>query len=166
MKIGMRILGIDPGLVHTGWGVIETTSSANQFLAAGVIKPKPSAPISDRLAQIHNELMAVLFEYQPDSAAIEDTFVNKNPASALKLGMARGVAFSCPGIHKIACVQYSPNQIKKSVVGAGHATKDQINHMVQIILGVRQSLNEHSADALAVAITHQHHISSHKILNS
>jgi crossover junction endodeoxyribonuclease RuvC len=162
----IRILGIDPGLVNTGWGIISCTQISAKLVDCDVIQTKSTDPMTERLAKIHQELMVVLDKYQPKAAAIEDTFVNKNPASALKLGMARGVAYACPGLFGIECAEYAPNQIKKSVVGAGHAAKEQIQHMVQIILGPHQPLNEHSADALAVAITHQHHISLDKMIYS
>ncbi|MAP24690.1 MAG: crossover junction endodeoxyribonuclease RuvC [Rickettsiales bacterium] len=162
----IRILGIDPGLVNTGWGIISCAHTSAKLVDCGVIQTKSTNPMTERLAKIHRELGAILEKYEPKAAAIEDTFVNKNPASALKLGMARGVAFACPGLFNIPCFEYAPNQIKKSVVGAGHAAKEQIQHMVQVILGTHQPLNEHSADALAVAITHQHHISLEKMIHS
>lgn len=153
----MKILGIDPGLQKCGWGVIHTQGSSLSFIASGLIKPQPSLDLSDRLAFLHNELSHVLKRYIPDSAAVEETFVNKNPASALKLGQARGVALSVPALYGLDVGEYAANKIKKSIVGNGHADKAQMGMMVRRLLPSCGQVSEDEADALAVAITHAHY---------
>ena len=153
----MRILGIDPGLGHTGWGVIEYTQNTPRHLANGTIKTNPKMPLSDRLAKILKDLEQVITLWDPQEAAIEETFVNSNPASALKLGQARGVALSVPALMGISVAEYAPNKIKKAVVGAGHAGKEQIQMMIGILMPGVQLSSADAADALAVAVCHAHH---------
>lgn len=153
----MKILGIDPGLQKCGWGIINTQGSSLSFIASGLIKPQPSLALSDRLAFLHNELAAVLKRYLPDSAAVEETFVNKNPASALKLGQARGVVLTVPALYGLCVSEYAANKIKKSIVGNGHADKAQMGMMVRRLLPSCGQVSEDEADALAVAITHAHY---------
>ena len=157
----MKILGIDPGLQRTGWGIIESQGHKLSFCAAGLISPPTKDPLPNRLALLHEELSKVIKLWNPDTAAVEETFVNKNPASTLKLGQARGVVLAVPALHGIPTAEYSANQVKKSVVGAGHATKDQIGMMVSNLLPKikesRGALNADEADALAIAITHAHY---------
>lgn len=152
-----RILGIDPGLQKCGWGVIESEGNRLRFIASGLIKTAASDPLGARLAHIHQQLHKAVETFSPDTAAIEETFVNKNPASALKLGQARGVAMAVPALHGLHVAEYSPNKIKKSVVGAGHADKNQIGAMIQILLPTCGQITADEADALAVAITHAHY---------
>lgn len=156
----MRILGIDPGLERTGWGVIETEGSRLSFLAAGVILSKASEPMAMRLNRIDSELSAIVEKWKPDSAAIEETFVNKNAASSLKLGQARGVAIVAPARAGLEVAEYGANKVKKSVVGVGHAGKDQVGMMIKVLLPTAGQLAADAADALAVAICHAHHAQS------
>ncbi|MBE6446983.1 MAG: crossover junction endodeoxyribonuclease RuvC [Alphaproteobacteria bacterium] len=151
----MRILGIDPGLHITGWGVINYDGYHLKYVAHGTIVTKPGDTISWRLNEIYKELSNVVEDYRPNEVAIEEVFVNNNPHSSLKLGMARGAAICCVGVLGLDVSEYTPNKIKKSVVGAGHATKDQISTMVQILLNCG-SVKLDAADALAVAICHAH----------
>jgi crossover junction endodeoxyribonuclease RuvC len=154
----MRIIGLDPGLQHTGWGIIDQDGSRLSFVAAGRISSVASQPLAERLVDIHTGLIAVLDAHQPDTAAVEETFVNKNPSSTLKLGLARGVALLTPALHKLKVYEYPANLIKKSVVGAGHAGKEQVQMMVRVILPASQADSPDAADALAVAICHAHHM--------
>ena len=153
----MRILGIDPGLERTGWGIIESEGSRLSFLAAGAILSKSSESMAVRLSRIDRELSQIVEQWKPDSAAIEETFVNKNAASSLKLGQARGVAIVAPARAGLDVAEYSANTIKKSVVGVGHAGKDQIGMMIKVLLPTAGQLTADAADALAVAICHAHH---------
>jgi len=154
----MRIIGLDPGLQHTGWGIIDQDGSRLSFVAAGRISSVASQPLAERLVEIHTGLVAVLDAHQPDTAAVEETFVNKNPTSTLKLGVARGVALLTPALHKLKVYEYPANLIKKSVVGAGHAGKEQVQMMVRVLLPASQVESPDAADALAVAICHAHHM--------
>jgi len=154
----MRIIGLDPGLQHTGWGIIDQDGSRLSFVAAGRISSVASQPLAERLVDIHTGLVAVLDAHQPDTAAVEETFVNKNPTSTLKLGLARGVALLTPALHKLKVYEYPANLIKKSVVGAGHAGKEQVQMMVRVLLPASQAESPDAADALAVAICHAHHM--------
>jgi crossover junction endodeoxyribonuclease RuvC len=153
----MRLLGLDPGLRHTGWGVIESDGVRLRYVADGAVDSDGGLPIAERLVQLHDGLAAVLAELRPQEAAVEETFVNKNPASTLKLGLARGVALLVPALAGIKVVEYPPNLIKKSVVGAGHAGKEQVQAMVRHLLPGCLSSSADAADALAVAICHAHH---------
>jgi len=158
----MLILGIDPGLQKTGWGIIYSAGHMLQFKACGLIKTNPGDDLALRLAVLHAGLKAVIDLHRPDTAAVEETFVNKNPASALKLGQARGVVLAVPALCGLDVAEYSANKIKKCVVGAGHASKDQIALMVRTLLpGLRKEnggqIGADEADALAVAITHAHY---------
>ena len=153
----MKILGIDPGLQKTGWGIIESSGNSLAYVASGLVKPKPKAEMSIRLATLYHELISIIDEQAPQEAAIEETFVNKNPASALKLGQARGVLLMVPAIKGISVAEYSANKIKKSIVGSGHAAKQQVSMMIKTLLPTCGTLSEDEADALAVAITHAHY---------
>jgi crossover junction endodeoxyribonuclease RuvC len=154
----MRIIGLDPGLQHTGWGVIDQDGSRLSYVAAGRISSVTSQPLAERLAEIHAGLNLIIERHQPDAAAVEETFVNKNPTSTLKLGLARGVALLTPALHKLQVYEYPANLIKKSVVGAGHAGKEQVQVMVRVLLPASQAGSPDAADALAVAICHAHHM--------
>ena len=162
----MRLLGLDPGLRHTGWGVIEVSGSSLRHLANGAIASDASCDLSDRLVQLYEGIEKVIGEWQPDEAAVEETFVNKNPVSTLKLGQARGISLLVPALHRITVAEYAPNKIKKSVVGAGHAGKDQIHAMVSMLLPGCKIANEHAADALAVAICHAHYAGTNRSLKN
>ncbi|MBT4220161.1 MAG: crossover junction endodeoxyribonuclease RuvC [Rhodospirillaceae bacterium] len=152
----MRLLGLDPGLRQTGWGVIDSDANRLSHVANGVVKSSASKPLSERLVELHNGLAAIIAEYAPDEAAVEEPFVNKNPASTLKLGQARGVCMLAPGLAGLPVAEYTPNLIKKSVVGAGHAAKQQVETMVGVLLPGIEIAGPDAADALAVAICHAH----------
>ncbi len=160
----MRLLGLDPGLRHTGWGVIEAEGNTLRHLANGSIASDGSLGLPERLVQLYEGLEVVISEWQPDEAAVEETFVNKNPVSTLKLGQARGMSLLVPALHNLPVEEYAPNKIKKAVVGAGHAGKHQIHAMVSMLLPTCKITNEHAADALAVAICHAHYASTNRKL--
>ncbi|WP_025899235.1 crossover junction endodeoxyribonuclease RuvC [Sneathiella glossodoripedis] len=160
----MRLLGLDPGLRNTGWGIIEAEGNSLRHLANGAITSDASLDLSKRLVQLYEGLEKVIGDWQPDEAAVEETFVNKNPVSTLKLGQARGVSLLVPALHNLPVTEYAPNKIKKSVVGAGHAGKEQIHVMVGMLLPKCKISNEHAADALAVAICHAHYAGSNRAL--
>lgn len=160
----MIILGIDPALGKAGWGVIEKHGSALHFLGCGLIKTNPKHDLANRLAFLHRNIVDVIKEWQPDEAAVEETFVNRNPADALKLGQARGVLLAVPALHGIPTAEYSANKVKKSVVGTGHASKDQVGMMVKTLLPTCGKPSADEADALAVAITHAHYGAMNKQL--
>ena len=153
----VRIIGIDPGLRNTGWGVIEQEGSRLTYIADGSVHSAADAGLSQRLSQIHTQLMVVLREYAPEEAAIEETFVNKDARATLKLGQARGVVMLAPVKLGIPIAEYAPNVIKKTVVGAGHAEKDQVKRMVKLLLPKALMKSADSIDALAIAICHAHH---------
>jgi crossover junction endodeoxyribonuclease RuvC len=150
----IRILGIDPGLRRTGWGVIEQEGSRLAFVACGSVEPPVDLALGTRLARLHEGLAAVLAAHLPHEAAVEETFVNKDARSALKLGAARGVALLAPAQAGLEVAEYAPNQVKKTVVGAGHAEKAQIRLMVKVLLPRAHFTSDDAADALAIAITH------------
>ncbi len=153
----ITILGIDPGLQATGWGAIRVKGSALMFVASGTITSDPKAPLCDRLATLYSGLQGVVAEIDPEEAAVEATFVSRDGAATLKLGQARGVALLAPAMCGIAVAEYAPNLVKKTVVGAGHADKRQIRHMIGVLLPKATPRTEHAADALAVAICHASH---------
>jgi crossover junction endodeoxyribonuclease RuvC len=153
----VRILGIDPGLRRTGWGVIEVDGNRLVFIGCGSVEPSDSLPLASRLLAIHEGLAAVLGDFKPAEAAVEQTFVNKDGVATLKLGQARGVAMLAPAMFGISVAEYAPNQVKKTVVGAGHADKNQILVMLKILLPKAEPKSADAADALAIAITHAHH---------
>jgi crossover junction endodeoxyribonuclease RuvC len=153
----VRILGIDPGLRRTGWGIIEIEGKRLIYIGCGSVEPPEGLPLASRLLAIHEGLAAVLGNFQPAEAAVEQTFVNKDGVATLKLGQARGVAMLAPAMFGISVSEYAPNQVKKTVVGAGHADKNQIMVMLKILLPKADPPSADAADALAVAITHAHH---------
>ncbi len=152
----IRILGIDPGLRRCGWGVIEILGTRLSFIACGSVDPSDKLPMSERLRTIHDGLTAVVAEHRPDEAAIEETFVNKDARATLKLGAARGAAMVVPALAGVSVAEYAPNQVKKTVVGAGHAEKQQIRMMIGVLLPKADPRTEDAADALAIAICHAH----------
>lgn len=152
----MKIMGIDPGLRFTGWGLVEFKNNQFFHIANGTIKIPTDIDLSKRLAFIYKELMNIVKNNLPDEVSVEEVFVNVNPNSTLKLGQARGIAILVPSLLDIPVFEYTPNLIKKSVVGVGHATKDQIKMMVNVLLNKPKIDSEHSADALAMAICHAH----------
>ena len=153
----MKLLGIDPGLRNTGWGVVESEGNRLNYLGDGAINSSPKLSLPERLVQLHDGLTQVIDEFKPEEAAVEETFVNVNPASTLKLGQARGIALFVPSKFGLSVYEYSPNLIKKSIVGSGHATKKQVQAMLTILLSGCVFHSADSADALAVAICHAHH---------
>ena len=150
----MRLIGFDPGLRHTGWGVIEADGNRLRYVADGTIRPATGGDMAARLGELHGALAEVLTEYRPGEAAVEETFVNANPESTLKLGQARGVVLLAPALFGIPVFEYAPNRVKKSVVGAGHAAKEQVQFMVARLLPGCRISGADAADALAVAICH------------
>ncbi len=150
----MRILGLDPGLRRTGWGVIEHWDSRLTHVANGDICPDPRACLAERLAELYAGVLGVIANNHPEEAAVEKTFVNVNPQSTLKLGQARGVVLLAPARKGLPVAEYAPNQIKKALVGAGHAGKTQISRMVHALLPMAGDVSTDAADALAVAICH------------
>ncbi|WP_343562223.1 crossover junction endodeoxyribonuclease RuvC [Kiloniella sp. b19] len=156
----MRILGIDPGLRAMGWGVIESVDNRLVHIANGTIKTAADRAIPERLVELHDGLRAVMSDHQPEEAAVEITLANKNPDSTLKLGMARGIALSTPALVGLPVGEYLPMIVKKSVVGTGHAGKEQVQMMVSRLLPGCELHSPDSADALAVAICHAHNLST------
>lgn len=152
----MRILGLDPGLRHTGWGVIEHRAGRLSYLACGTVNPPGDLPMADRLKALHDGVAAVIREWKPDEAGVEETFLNKNPGTTLKLGHARGVVLLIPSLFGLPVAEYSAKTVKQSVVGTGSATKDQIGIMIRTLLPGSNPPTEDAADALAVAICHGH----------
>ena len=150
----VKILGLDPSLSSTGWGIIETENNRVRYLADGFIPTETKTPIAERLAQIKNALSDVIEFYKPDEAAIEQVFLNTNAVSTIKLGMARGVVMMVPALYNISVTEYEPNKIKKAVVGVGKAEKNQVETMVKVLLPGCKPKNNDSSDALAIAITH------------
>ncbi len=157
----IRIMGIDPGSRFTGFGIIDIDGNRLSYQASGHIKVSGDA-IPEKLGVIFSNLSELLQQYSPDETAIEKVFMHRNPDSALKLGQARGAAITAVINHRCSVAEYSPTQIKQSVVGKGNASKDQVQHMVKSILNLNTTLQEDAADALAIAICHSHH---RKLLN-
>ncbi|MDP2697120.1 crossover junction endodeoxyribonuclease RuvC [Thalassospira sp.] len=153
----VRVLGIDPGLQRTGWGVIDLRDNHMRHVANGVVTSTQTLSLAERLRQLHDGLMEVIKIWTPDEAAVEETFVNKNPVSTLKLGQARGVALLVPSLCGLSVTEYTPNAVKKTVVGAGHAAKQQVEMMVSTLLPGCEIRGADAADALAVAICHAQH---------
>ena len=157
MVQAIRIIGIDPGLRRTGWGVVETLGNSLRFIAAGTVKSDDKAALAVRLCQLHDGLRDVLHLQAPDEAAVEQTFVNKDAVATLKLGQARGIAMLVPALAGLAVAEYAPNAVKKAVIGVGHGDKRQIHMMVKVLMPKAVFDSEHAADALAIAICHAHH---------
>ena len=152
-----RIIGIDPGLRRCGWGVIESTGNRLRFIASGTVQPPIEGSLAERLSLLFSGLGEVLEQFAPDEAAVEETFVNSGPRSALILGQARGVALLAPAQRGLFVAEYATNLVKKSVVGTGHAEKEQIQLMVKTLMPTAVFKGADAADALAVAICHAHH---------
>jgi len=155
-----RILGLDPGLGTTGWGLIQADGNRLSHLANGQLKTDPSEPLPKRLSHLASQLEALLADHQPEAAAVEEVFVNKNPQSTLKLGQARGVALMIAARAGLDVGEYAARLVKKAVVGNGAAEKAQVHAMVQRLLPGCVIAGPDAADALAVAITHAHHLAS------
>lgn len=153
----IRILGVDPGLRRTGWGIVTMRGNALGFIACGTIHAPLDGELAQRLVALYRGLAAIVRDHAPDEAAVEQTFVNRDAAATLKLGQARGIALLVPAEAGVAVAEYAPNQIKKTIVGAGHAEKQQIRAMVRVLLPRAAFDSDDAADALAVAICHAHH---------
>ena len=157
MKQAIRIIGIDPGLRRTGWGVVESLGNALVFVASGTVRSDEKAGLAERLRQIHDGLSEALRLHAPAEAAVEQTFVNKDAAATLKLGQARGVAMLVPALAGLPVAEYAPNAVKKTVIGVGHGDKKQIHMMVRVLMPRATFTGDDAADALAIAICHAHH---------
>jgi crossover junction endodeoxyribonuclease RuvC len=153
----IRILGIDPGLRRTGWGMVTIDGNRLSFLACGSVATDEKAALALRLLAIHDGLRRVVADHAPDEAAVEATFVNRDAVATLKLGQARGIAMLVPAITGIPVSEYAPNLVKKTIVGAGHCEKVQIRMMVKVLLPKADPHSDDAADALAIAVTHAHH---------
>ncbi|HZS64941.1 MAG TPA: crossover junction endodeoxyribonuclease RuvC [Xanthobacteraceae bacterium] len=156
----IRILGIDPGLRRTGWGVVEIEGNRLSFIGCGSVGTQDKAALAVRLLTIHDGLCRVVEEFAPDEAAVEATFVNKDAAATLKLGQARGIAMLVPARASVPVSEYAPNLVKKTIVGAGHCEKSQIRMMIGVLLPKADPQSDDAADALAIAVTHAHHRTS------
>ncbi len=159
----IRIIGLDPGLRHCGWGVIEAQGNHMRFIACGRVNPIKEGALSSRLIDLHNQLETVFEDYQPDQAAVEATFLNKNPETTLKLGQARGAILLTAAIKGLLVHEYAARTVKQAVVGTGAAEKSQVEAMVKIILPSANPNDPDAADALAVAICHAHHAAHHAL---
>src|SRR6056297_691090 len=159
----MRVLGIDPGLRNLGWGVIDVEGSRLAHVANGICHSE-GADLAGRLLSLHRQLTGIVERHAPQAAAVEQTFVNKDGAGTLKLGQARGIAMLVPAQFGLAVGEYAPNTVKKTVVGVGHAAKEQVAHMVRVQLPGVDLAGPDAADALAVAICHAHHARSGDML--
>jgi crossover junction endodeoxyribonuclease RuvC len=153
----IRILGIDPGLRRTGWGVIDVEGNRLKYVACGSLSTDDTAELATRLVVIYSGLARVIEEFHPIEAAVEATFVNKDASATLKLGQARGIALLVPAQAGLAVSEYAPNLVKKTIVGAGHSEKAQIRMMIGVLLPKADPKSEDAADALAIAVTHAHH---------
>ena len=161
----MRLIGLDPGLRHTGWGVIEVSGSRLRYVADGAVHTDGNRSLAERLVQLHEGLSEMIATFKPDAAAVEETFVNKNPTSTLKLGLARGVVLLVPALAGLPVAEYPANLIKKSVVGVGHAEKTQVQMMVRRLLPGCLATSADAADALAAAICHAHHAQTARVIS-
>lgn len=153
----VRIIGIDPGLRRTGWGVIESAGNSLGFVGCGCVETNERASLAERLATLHAGLAEILARFTPDEAAVEETFVNSDSRGALKLGQARGIALLVPAQAGLTVAEYAPNLVKKSVVGAGRAEKSQVRMMIGVLLPKANPNADDECDALAIAVCHAHH---------
>jgi crossover junction endodeoxyribonuclease RuvC len=154
------ILGIDPGLQRTGWGIISSKANQLSFVDCGTIHTDADADMAERLKQLHDGIAAAIAKHHPQEAAVEETFINKSGSSSLKLGQARGAILLALSLHGLKVYEYGANKVKKSVVGSGHADKNQVGMMVKILLPASTAKGADAADALAVAITHAHNLTT------
>src|SRR6476646_6047274 len=157
MGQAIRILGIDPGLRRTGWGLIGCEGNRLIYLACGSVETNDKHSLAERLVAIHDGLTRIVEEFRPDEAAVEATFVNRDATATLKLGQARGIALLVPARAGVSVAEYAPNLVKKTIVGAGHAEKEQIRLMLRVLLPKADPPTHDAADALAIAVTHAHH---------
>jgi crossover junction endodeoxyribonuclease RuvC len=159
-----RIIGIDPGLRRTGWGIIEADGVRLSYVASGMIAADVDNELAFRLREIFEQLSSVIAAYKPAEAAVEETFVNENAKATLKLGQARGIALLAPAMKGVQVAEYTPNLIKKTVVGAGHADKRQIQMMIGMLLPKAQFESADEADALAIAVCHANHRGARRLM--
>ncbi|MER8908792.1 crossover junction endodeoxyribonuclease RuvC [Mesorhizobium sp. M0213] len=157
MGEAIRIIGIDPGLRRTGWGIVESLGNSLRFVASGTVRSDDKAALAVRLCQLYDGLAEVLHAAMPQEAAVEQTFVNKDAAATLKLGQARGIAMLVPARAGLVVAEYAPNAVKKAVIGVGHGDKKQIHMMVKVLMPKATFDSDDAADALAIAICHAHH---------
>jgi crossover junction endodeoxyribonuclease RuvC len=157
MGEAIRIIGIDPGLRRTGWGIIDSVGNSLRFVASGTVRSDEKESLATRLCQLHDGLAEVLHQAMPDEAAVEQTFVNKDATATLKLGQARGIAMLVPARAGLVVAEYAPNAVKKAVIGVGHGEKKQIHMMVKVLMPKAIFDTDDAADALAIAICHAHH---------
>lgn len=163
MTTVIRIIGIDPGLRRTGWGVIDTIGNNLKFVASGTVTSDGDMDLASRLCQLHDGLAEVVHAYTPHEAAVEQTFVNKDAVATLKLGQARGVVMLVPARAGLPVAEYAPNAVKKAVIGVGHGEKQQIHMMLKILMPKAEFKGNDAADALAIAICHAHHRASNRM---
>jgi len=156
MQGTIRIIGIDPGLRRTGWGIIETLGNSLRFVASGTVTSDGEMDLASRLCQLHDGLAEIIHAYRPDEAAVEQTFVNKDATATLKLGQARGIAMLVPARAGLRVAEYAPNAVKKAVIGVGHGDKQQIQMMLKVLMPKAEFKGSDAADALAIAICHAH----------
>lgn len=161
----MRILGVDPGLVRLGWGMIEVQGPRIRHIANGTCL-SGKGDLASRLLALHSALTLIVEEHAPTHAAVEQTFVNRDPVGTLKLGQARGIALLVPAQAGLPVGEYAPNAVKKAVVGAGHAGKDQVGYMMRLHFPGAEIKGPDAADALAIALCHAHHLQSSNRLDS
>ena len=155
-EVGLIIIGLDPSLSCTGWGIVAKSGNRLSHIANGQVKTDPKAPLAERLVVLDRELTDVLLRHRPDSGAVEEVFVNKNAQSTLKLGQARGVCLLALARAGLSVAEYAPTLVKKAVVGTGGAEKAQVQAMLKVLLPGVTPVGGDAADALAVAITHAH----------
>ena len=161
----MLLLGLDPGLRNTGWGVIESDANKLRHIANGVVRSGDGV-LAERLLHLHEGLRDIIDQFELDSAAVEETFVNMDAKATLKLGQARGIVLLAPAQAGLQVAEYPANTIKKSVVGYGHADKGQIGHMISVLLPGADVASPDAADALAVAVCHAHHMATSQHLEA
>ena len=159
----VKVLGLDPSLSSTGWGIIEVENNRLRYVADGFIPTDAKLPIEQRLDFLYRSICNVIETYKPDEAAIEQVFLNSNPVSTIKLGMARGVVIAAPAMYNIPVTEYEPNKVKKAVVGVGKAEKMQVETMVKVLLPGCKPKNNDSSDALAIAICHNSYHGCHSL---
>ncbi|MGE7469559.1 crossover junction endodeoxyribonuclease RuvC [Bosea sp. NPDC003192] len=164
MSDPIRILGLDPGLRKTGWGLVISEGTKLSFVACGVVESDEKQPLADRLRQLHEGITEVIARHRPQEVAVEETFVNRDPQSALKLGQARGIALVVPALAGLDVAEYAANLVKKTVVGVGHADKKQVQAMIRVLLPKAETRSADAADALAVAICHAQHRGARALL--
>ena len=165
MAITRRLLGIDPGLQRTGWGMIDATGNRLSHVANGTVTSEPKAPLGERLKQLFDGLTDVIETWNPDAAAVEISFVTTGSIATMRLGQARGIAMVVPTLAGLNVAEYDPKVVKKAVVGKGNAAKEQVDHMVNVILPGCKINGADAADALAIAICHAHHAQTEAVID-